>query len=68
MEEIHHWELVLRFQKHRASPVSFSFRTACRLEFEILTSLSSTMPACLFTAVLPAMIKMSNAPETVRPN
>ena len=68
MEEIHHWELLLRFQQYRPSPVSLSFCTACRLEFEILTYLSSTMPACLYTAVLPAMIKMSNAPETVRPN
>ena len=62
MEEIHHWELILWFQQYRASPVSFSFRTACRLEFEILTSLSSTMTACLYTAVLPAMIKMGKAP------
>ena len=60
MEEIHHWELVLRFQKHMPSPVS--------LECEIFSYLSSTMPACLYNAVLLAMITMGNAPETVRPN
>ena len=68
MEEIHHWELALRFHQCRPSPVSLSFHTACRSECEILSYLPSTMPASLYTAELSAMITMGNAPETVRPN